>query len=532
MAENRFNLVDEPWIPVANTGLVSLRDIFTNKTLRSLGGNATQKLALLKFLLALSQAACTPDDNEAWDDLGADGLAKKTLAYLEKRRDYFWLYGDRPFLQMPLVRERIKQRKDRELAKGIKEAISKENAKPKAIGYGYYPDIPSENNTILTQSQIARTVSDAEKALFVVMLMNFAFGGKRVEKDIEPFSSDYAGKSVSAKSGPSLGNHWGYLHSFIFGASIVETLWLNLVTKEFLKEDAPWEDKTVIPPWEEMPTGEADPIATRIKKSYMGRLVAMSRFVLLENDGIYYIEGIQYPSHKDNWRELSMAVNNEEGKVLWVDTHKKPWRNLTALLAFLTPTAQSTFDCPQIKMVLSRIKNRKMRISVWSGGLKVRANSGDQSVKQDDDFVESEVFMDSSHTAILSSALQREMKRLENLSRFLFKCVSVYCREMKVEHTPYTDKAGELYWQLCERKYQELVNKCQNNDDGESVRKLRPYFFQYVVKAYETYCPRETARQLQAWVKGDPRLLPFLTKQKSAGAESAHTVQSQQSLGF
>ncbi|MCL5254743.1 MAG: type I-E CRISPR-associated protein Cse1/CasA, partial [Gammaproteobacteria bacterium] len=51
--ENRFNLVDEPWIPVADYGRVSLRQIFTNSDYRALGGNPVQKIALLKLLLAV-----------------------------------------------------------------------------------------------------------------------------------------------------------------------------------------------------------------------------------------------------------------------------------------------------------------------------------------------------------------------------------------------------------------------------------------------------------------------------------------------
>jgi CRISPR system Cascade subunit CasA len=37
--ENRFNLIDEPWIPVADVGRVSLRQVFTNFEYRTLGGN-------------------------------------------------------------------------------------------------------------------------------------------------------------------------------------------------------------------------------------------------------------------------------------------------------------------------------------------------------------------------------------------------------------------------------------------------------------------------------------------------------------
>jgi hypothetical protein len=51
--ENRFNLIDEPWIPVADVGRVSLADLFTNADYRALGSTPVQKIALLKFLLAI-----------------------------------------------------------------------------------------------------------------------------------------------------------------------------------------------------------------------------------------------------------------------------------------------------------------------------------------------------------------------------------------------------------------------------------------------------------------------------------------------
>ncbi|WP_442903849.1 type I-E CRISPR-associated protein Cse1/CasA, partial [Gilvimarinus sp. 1_MG-2023] len=54
--ENRFNLIDEPWIPVADVGRVSLKDIFKRPDLRALGGNPVQKIALTKLLLAIVQA--------------------------------------------------------------------------------------------------------------------------------------------------------------------------------------------------------------------------------------------------------------------------------------------------------------------------------------------------------------------------------------------------------------------------------------------------------------------------------------------
>src|SRR5690554_5100000 len=101
--ENRFNLVDEPWLPVADHGRVSLRDIFSNPEYQSLGGNPIQKIAVFKLLLAIAQAAVTPEDEKGWYQLGAQGMAEKCLAYLEQWYDRFYLYGDKPFLQMPAI---------------------------------------------------------------------------------------------------------------------------------------------------------------------------------------------------------------------------------------------------------------------------------------------------------------------------------------------------------------------------------------------------------------------------------------------
>ncbi|GHU03741.1 type I-E CRISPR-associated protein Cse1/CasA [Spirochaetia bacterium] len=501
--ENRFNLIDEPWIPITDIGMVSLRRIFQDTTLRSLGGNPIQKIALLKLLLAICQSAYTPEDDDEWKKCGPKGLAKKALEYLENHRDCFWLYGENPFLQMPKIKERIISRKKHELDKGVKEPVAEANAKPKEIGLGYYPDIPSENNTILTQDQISHPVSDAEKALFIVVLMNFAFGGKRVEKDIALFSPGYTEKTVSAKSGPSLGNHWGYLHSFITGTTIIETLWLNVFTQEYIDNNLNWEYKKIQAPWEKMPEGEDGEIARQLKNSYMGCLVAMCRFVLLEDDGIYYIEGIQYPSHKNGWREPSMCVDENTGKLLWTDPNKKPWRELTSLLAFLSTDENNKYSCPQLTNTLRRIKNMQMKIGIWSGGVRVRANSGDQSIKQDDDFVESETFIISSYLEEGFPLLEKGMKHLESLSEYLKKIVFLYCDELNINAEPRKNKALDLYWQLCNREYQHLVDACMVSDE-EKAGKVEKLFIKFMRTAYENCCPHDTARQMQAWAGNYP----------------------------
>ena len=42
--ENRFNLIDEPWIPVTGKGNVSLREVFSRPDLSNPGGTPLEKI--------------------------------------------------------------------------------------------------------------------------------------------------------------------------------------------------------------------------------------------------------------------------------------------------------------------------------------------------------------------------------------------------------------------------------------------------------------------------------------------------------
>jgi CRISPR system Cascade subunit CasA len=505
MTENRFNLIDEAWIPIVDVGQVSLRQLFSHPEYHALGGNPVQKIALTKLLLAIAQSAYTPEDDEDWAGLRPSGLAEKCLDYLDQWHDRFFLYGENPFLQMPILDRLIKD----------------EN--PKSFGSGFYPDVPADNNTILFQSQTGRNLSDAEKAIFITTLMNLAFGGKRINKNIPALTSNYQGKTNSAKSAPSLGNYVGYLHSYLIGDSLQETIWLNLFSLEKIRENPIWTSEVGKASWEEMPSGENCEIAMRLKNSYMGCLVAMSRFVLLKGDGIFYIEGIQYPSHKDGWFEPSMGLAQEKDqiKALWLNVEKRPWRELTSLLAFLTATNQQGFDCQQIRLGFQRVKSREKPIGIWSGGLKVRGTSGDQSVKQEDDFIESYVVLPAPNSITGEDSswfndLSKEMSQLDSLSKNVYGATLAFFKNQNMDGKGQAAQASNLFWQLCERRFQELVEAC--GDAGQTLA-MRPVFAGFVHKAYDTYCPKDTARQLDAWAKNRPNLGKYLSntiKEKEA----------------
>ncbi|WP_372611020.1 type I-E CRISPR-associated protein Cse1/CasA, partial [Halomonas sp.] len=371
--ENHFNLIDEPWIPVADEGRASLRDVFARHDLRALGGNPIQKLALTKLLLAIAQAACTPDDEREWAELGIEGLSARCLDYLEEWRDRFYLHGGRPFLQMPAVAECIAERTERRLTaaktKGKREEAI-DSGQPRSLGAGFYPDLPSANNTLLSHTLFERHIDTADQAVFLVTLMNFAFGGKRVEGDLTSLAGRTLGNRHSASAGPSLGGWTGQLHCLVTTGDLRKDLWVNLMTREAIASANRWPEGVGRPVWEAMPAHEADTRAETLKRSYQSCLVALSRFVLLQYGGIFYLDGIAYPSIKEGWFEPSLLLDQggKAIKVKYVDLDRKPWRELHAFLDFLSLSERSGFESLGLQLGVSRMRDLGESLCIWTGG--------------------------------------------------------------------------------------------------------------------------------------------------------------------
>ncbi|MDY6848709.1 MAG: type I-E CRISPR-associated protein Cse1/CasA [Thermodesulfobacteriota bacterium] len=500
MPENRFNLIDEPWIPVVDVGRVSLQQLFSQPHYRALGGNPVQKIALTKLLLAIAQSACTPADDREWADLKPSGLAKKCLSYLDQWYDRFFLFGNKPFLQMPAIKA---------------AAIQPFGA--------VLPEVSTGNTTVLTQGQIERPMTDADKALLVVQLMGFGLGGK-ADNSVN-LSPGYQGKlnskgnvSVSLP-GASLGK-MGYLHNFLQGHSLQETLWLNLLTQKLISDLRMYQQGLGTAPWEQMPVGENDSLAEALKSSLIGRLVPVSHFIKLSEKGLHYSEGLAHPGYKEGVVDPSVSVDfsGKDPKVIWVDPNKRPWRQLTALLSFLSQTSSNTFDCYQLRFCIGRAVQYINVFDIWSGGLRVSGGgTNKQYIAVSDDFVESAIQLNSAIVGELWFAnLQLEMDELEKLSKMVYGATFAYFKSQNMESKGQAAQAGNLFWQLCERRFQELVLAC---DSSEQAHAMRPGFARFVNKAYDTYCPRDTARQLDAWARNCPNLgkyLQHLNKEEAA----------------
>jgi len=486
VSEPRFNLVDEPWIPVVGAGRVSLGEVFRNPDLAGLGGNPLQKIALTKLLLAVVQAAWTPADEDEWKAAGRDGMATRTQEYLKAYRDDFWLYGPKPFLQIPAV------------------------AAGKLTPYGAVdPRVATGNTTVHTQGQTERSLDDADRAVLVVQLMGLGLGGKKTDNSVV-LTPGYQGKTPTGKTGASLG-FMGFLHTFPLGPTLQDSLYAQVVTRETLAGRADLPQGLGPVPWETPPSGEDCSVARALKESLMGSLVPFSRFVLLEDDGLRYTEGLAYKGYKEGRIEPSMSVDRlgKEPKVIWVDAEKRPWRQLTALLSFLGDNSKARFECAGLKMAIKRLGDLHWtNMSVWSGGLSVSSNSGEQFVSGADDFVDSEVQIESSSMrGDWYARLSVEMAALEELADHVKKCTWQVHKAMKAEPDKVAAQASNLFWHLAEGQFPALLVACKSQ---EAARNQRKDYVRLAHQAYNAFCPHDTARQIEAWAAHRPNYAKYL----------------------
>jgi len=490
MAENKFSLLNEPWIPIVDVGRVSLRQLFSDPSYRGLGGNPVQKIALTKLLLAIAQSAYTPENDDDWVALGPQDLAEKCLQYLDKWQDRFYLYGDKPFLQIP------------EISKAAEQSLG-----------AVLPEIATGNTTVYNALQLEKELDNADKALLILTLMGFALSGKKTDNTVV-LSEGYTekckpnGKGMSGKSGTSLG-FMGFLHSFLQGESILQSLWFNLLTQEDIVAIGLYPQGLGIAPWEAMPQGEVCSIAQHLQQSLIGRLIPISRFCLLSDNGLHYSEGIAHPNYKSGVVDPSVAVDFTKNppKLIWVDSERRPWRFLTALLSFMEANSGS-FKCYHLSLGLLRARQETTKIGIWSGGLKVSSNAGEQYCSGSDDFVESTIFMESSYLGEpWYQQLKLEMTELDQIAKIIYGSTKSFFADLGIHDAKQAANASNLFWQLSERQFQNLIDAC---DDSEKTKTLRKTFAKFASKSYDDQCPKDTARQLDAWAKNHPNLRKYL----------------------
>jgi CRISPR system Cascade subunit CasA len=99
------------------------------------------------------------------------------------------------------------------------------------------------------------------------------------------------------------------------------------------------------------------------------------------------------------------------------------------------------------------------------------------------------------------------MSAIEQLSKAIYASTRGYFEEQKMDGGMIASQASGLFWHFCEARFQSLVNACYTTYDLLATRKL---LASDAMKAFEFYCPKHTARQLEAWAKCKPNLFNYL----------------------
>ena len=478
-------------------------DLFSDVSCQRLTDNPPIKIGVLYLLLCIAQRAFTPVDDEEFKSCSLARFQQKVTEYLLEHKDLFYLYGDKPFLQFP--------------------ALKQYNSTKKTSLGAFIPFVACGNTVCLTQYSVDKKLSDVQKAKVLITVQSLSLAGKRIDNSIV-LTPGYRGK-LSDKDKPASGcvspffGYFGALNSFYVGSSVVDSVMRNLLTLEDIKKNAILSFGLGKPCWELNITGEDCSDAEMMRHSYLGRLVPLVRFCYIDGDEIICTDGIKHLTEKDGVVPLSMTYMEDPKngiKVKNADPQRKPWRDLIALLSYLDSTSNSSWRCKLLAYCFNRATYAKDTVGIWSGGLKVKINSGEQKVSGSDDFVES--YMKFEVEGLRKSSFYTDivlaLKVLEKKEFYLRRAIVEFysnrgAKEDKPKllpekNVPQVKAAKEDYWRQCDLLSEQCINAVGSGLESKEMKQFLLKINQIALKVYDTYCHASSSADFINWVKNRP----------------------------
>jgi CRISPR system Cascade subunit CasA len=505
-----MNLTTDPWIPtITQDGKqrdCSLLDLFASAhELRDLAVKPHEKIALLRLLICITQAALDgPANLDAWESCRAD-IQPKAKAYLEKWKHAFELFGDGPrFLQVP----------------GLKTDKSDDD-QTWATKLDFM--LASGNNSILFDNAggSMRAVKPARLALTLLTFQCFApcslIGSAKWAGVVIP--------KCTAKHAPCTPSCM--LHSYLIGLSVLETIHLNLINKEDWN-DLPGDGwgKAI---WEHYPAAPNDARAVaNATKTYLGRLVPLSRLAVVSSDGkgVSLANGFDYPlapAFRDP--ATTMIQRKEVTGVLGADVSKSVWRQLPAI----TIKSCSSKDILSGPLAL-RNHSGEDSVTLWIAALVTVGNNKIADVIEAAYDIPAGMFRDAGRKLYENGVELAEtwssrlnygcqcywllrtsaMKSDDTIGQMFAGASS----QLKAQARELAGAAQTHFWTAVEQHVPKLLNLAGS---PETAGELKSSLWgralkEAAVAAYEHACPHQTPRQIEAFALGRQQL--FLPKPK------------------
>ena len=486
-----MNLTLERWIPAVRSDgtrdLLGLDDLFAQAhTLSDLAVKPHERIALMRLLLCITQAALNGPANEEDWEICAPLIQPRVAEYLGKWRSKFELFGDGVrFLQASNLRP--------DKSEGEGNPATKLDL---ALATG--------NNSTLFDNPAGevRTVADARAALSLLTFQCFSPGGRIGVANWNGRETPGNGSSNHSPCVPS-----SMLHTLLVGDSLLETIRLNLLTHEIIGDVPP--RKLGRPIWEQVPAGAGDTAAVdNATSTYLGRLVPMARSIRLQPDGstIILANGLDYPLFPA-FREATATIiqKKDELGLLPASTGRILWRQLGPI----TVRRKSASD--PISGPLALMHDLKSNeVGVWIGALVT-------DKAKIEDVVEGFYQIPRLMLDVPGRmAYERSVQYADAAESALIQAVKQFSSELKIVNPTY-DRARQCYWTRVEQSLPLLFTvACKLTTQEELPKSKWGRAVQAAaLDAYRQVCPCQTPRQIQAHALG-LRRLSFNTTSKSA----------------
>ncbi len=499
-----FNLIDEPWIPVAdsagNEHKVGLRNLFERANEWSdLAAGTLETIAIYRLLIAIAQRALDgPKTRDDWKTAG-ERLVVDSLRYLEQWKDRFDLFGDKPFLQ-------------------IKSLAADNRTKTDKLDFAL---ATGNSNTLFDQCAVEEGRVHEPDWLIRKILVYQSFSPSQTI-GVALWNGE---KTIRGLNAPCLQKKM--LITMVKGSNIFESVYWNIIPFEVL----PFQQERIGKPvWEyDLDLLNRDD-KNFVRRSWFGRLVPLTRCIRLAENGREMIlaDGLSYPGYPEVRDTMgTIILQNNKQLYLQTDPNQHPWRNLHAILAHekrdkagSSGGAYALGNIPAIKQIKSLVEDYMYELSV--GGI---VNDPQNNAKIIDTASWS-VQIDIGLIGDISlNNYEKGVKLAQSALGRLVRAIKTYCDHLKLE--PEKDemksasslvvRAKALYWSALDRQYSVLL-KVAEEEDG-TLTQWRRILKNEIDSAYDKVCPHRTARQLQAFAEGK-RLL------YSAGYKLPNNIQN------
>ena len=513
-----MNLTHDPWMPMicqdGSHRLVSLHEAFASAhEIRDLSAKPYEKIALLRLLICITQAALDgPKDFDAWKTCRS-AIPPGARKYLEKWQAAFELFGDGPrFLQVPGLKP-VNEDKEETWATKLNLAMSS-----------------GRNATLFDNAaHPERRVAPAKLAISLLTFQSFSPGSPMgVALWNGAVTKSKAGKPASggktyAGDAPCLVDN--AIHTFLAGANLLETLRLNLLTKEKVGDyygRAGWGS----PVWESVPAGPDESTAEgkNAVTTYLGRLVPMARAVLLrrEGDTVVVTNGLDYaglPVAREPSTTCLMV--KDKLRLLKANLGRSLWRQLPAILVKRIAESNSIAG----PLALQDCDGEE-HVSLWVSALVAdETNSAKllDAVEAAYD-IPAEMFRDAGR-----KLYEEGVALADAWQDAVWKSVKGYAATLKLEPPPY-DRARQHFWTAIEQHVPVLLRLA---DKPEEAGDLKSSEWGKRVKeaahaAFEFAVPHQTPRQIQAYSIGRQQL--FLPKPKDPSAPTKKKAKARKTV--